>query len=429
MSRPVSDSISPTLFRAFLILGLVGAGAAAWLSFAPISGAVIAEGRFKVDGDVKTVQHLEGGIVTDLLVRDGDRVRRGDPLLKLDASETQATLAALVAERDALLARQVRLEAERDGLAAPAFETLGGADRATLASAVQSQLVLFEARQSELDAQMELTEGTIARLAARLSVHRAELASIEAQLPLAEQNAQNARALSERGNITQRDLNAREREYLSLTGGRDSLLASIAETEASQAEARLTHGRARTEYLSAVATELSEVVAALAEITPRIDAERRRLDRALITAPVDGVVFGLQLATVGGVIAPGAEILELVPASSDLVVEARLAPAAREQVREGMPVQLRLPGIRSRQDAPLEGRIDLISAELTQDMSDTDQDERTYAVQIALADLPADLSLEPGMPVTSVIATRNRTALNYLVSPLSDAMARSMREQ
>ena len=140
-------------------------------------------------------------------------------------------------------------------------------------------------------------------------------------------------------------------------------------------------------------------------------------------------MFGLQLATVGGVIAPGAEILELVPASSDLVVEARLAPAAREQVREGMPVQLRLPGIRSRQDAPLEGRIDLISAELTQDMSDTDQDERTYAVQIALADLPADLSLEPGMPVTSVIATRNRTALNYLVSPLSDAMARSMREQ
>ena len=429
MTRMSNDTIALPMIRATLVLAAVGIGLALWLSTAPISSAVIAEGRFKVDGDVKTVQHLEGGIVTDLRVRNGDRVAKGDLLLMLDATETQASLAAYAAERDALLARKVRLEAERDDLDMPPFGDLGGADRPTLTSAIQNQSVLFDARRAEIDAQFDVMDGAVARLGARLWAQRAELASLEAQLPLAEENAQSARQLATRGIVTQSDLNAREREFISLTGGRDALIAGIAETEAAQAEARLAHSRARTEYLSAVATELSEVVAALAELAPRINADERRLDRARVTAPVDGVVFGLKLATVGGVVAPGEEILELVPASSQLIVEARLAPSAREQVRTGMNVQLRLPGIRARQDAPLEGRIDLISADLTRDASDPEQEERSYAVQIALADLPSDIALEPGMPVTSVIATQERTALNYLISPLSDAMARSMREE
>ena len=429
MTRMSNDTIALPMIRATLVLAAVGIGLALWLSTAPISSAVIAEGRFKVDGDVKTVQHLEGGIVTDLRVRNGDRVAKGDLLLMLDATETQASLAAYAAERDALLARKVRLEAERDDLDMPPFGDLGGADRPTLTAAIQNQSVLFDARRAEIDAQFDVMDGAVARLGARLWAQRAELASLEAQLPLAEENAQSARQLATRGIVTQSDLNAREREFISLTGGRDALIAGIAETEAAQAEARLAHSRARTEYLSAVATELSEVVAALAELAPRINADERRLDRARVTAPVDGVVFGLKLATVGGVVAPGEEILELVPASSQLIVEARLAPSAREQVRTGMNVQLRLPGIRARQDAPLEGRIDLISADLTRDASDPEQEERSYAVQIALADLPSDIALEPGMPVTSVIATQERTALNYLISPLSDAMARSMREE
>ena len=148
------DGIARPLFRALVVLGFVAGGAAGWIALAPISGAVIAEGRFKVDGDVKTVQHLDGGVVAEIAVRDGDRVQQGDLLLKLDATDAEAALGALEAERDSLVARQIRLEAERDDLAEPDFGSLGDRERASLASAIANQAVLFTARRAELAAHL-----------------------------------------------------------------------------------------------------------------------------------------------------------------------------------------------------------------------------------------------------------------------------------
>ena len=423
------DGIARPLFRALVVLGFVAGGAAGWIALAPISGAVIAEGRFKVDGDVKTIQHLDGGVVAEIAVRDGDRVQQGDLLLKLDATDAEAALGALEAERDSLVARQIRLEAERDDLAEPDFVSLGDRERASLASAIANQAVLFTARRAELAAQTEVLDGTINRLSARLAAQRAELRSVEAQLVLAEDDAETARNLEKSRMVTRRELNNRERELASLTGSRDALQAAIAETDAAQTEARLSHARSRTQYLSAVSSELSEVVAELAGIDPQIAAERQRIARTRVTAPVSGVVFGLTLATIGGVVGAGEPILEILPADSTLVAEARLQPDARERLRVGMPVELRLPGVRSRQESGFPGRIELISAELTADPEATSDDRApTYAVRIAFAGVPENLHLEPGMPVTSVIPTDARTAFDYLVSPLSDAMARSMRE-
>lgn len=423
------DGIARPLFRALVVLGLVAGGVAGWIALAPISGAVIAEGRFKVDGDVKTVQHLDGGVVAEIAVRDGDRVQQGDLLLKLDATDAEAALGALEAERDSLVARQLRLEAERDNLAEPDFASLGDRTSDSLRSAIANQAVLFTARQAELAAQTEVLDGTINRLSARLAAQRAELRSVEAQLVLAEDDAETARNLEKSQMVTRRELNNRERELASLSGSRDALQAAIAETEAAQTEARLSHARSRTQYLSAVSSELSEVVAELAGIDPQIAAERQRIARTRVTAPVSGVVFGLTLGTIGGVVGAGEPILEILPADGTLVAEARLQPDARERLRVGMPVELRLPGVRSRQESGFPGRIELISAELTADPEARGEDqEPTYAVRIALAGVPENMHLEPGMPVTSVIPTDARTAFDYLVSPLSDAMARSMRE-
>lgn len=431
MTMMAKDGVARPLVGAALVIAAVVFGFAAWAAFAPVSGAVIAEGRFKVDGEVKKVQHLEGGIVDGILVRNGDRVRKGDVLLTLDATDAEAALAALTAERDSLTARQARLEAERDDRSTPDFDALPGAAQPGLQSAIRNQAVLFKARRAELDARVGIMEGSVARLAARLNAQEAELQSLTQQIGLVTESADSARSLAASGVLAKKDLNARERELVALTGSRNALLAGIVETEAAQSEARLAHARARTEHLSAVSTELSEVVARLASIAPRITAETRRMARARITAPVDGVVFGLALATVGGVVGPGEPILEIVPEGGTLVAEARLAPSARERLREGMAVELRLPGVRSRPDSKLPGRIDLISAELTEDPADTGGGDKgpTYAVRIALAGLPKGVKLEPGMPVTSVIPTEERTAFEYLVSPLSDAMTRSMRER
>lgn len=427
--RSPRDGVFAPLATATVVIGVLVAGFAAWSWMAPVSSAVIAEGRFKVEGDVKTVQHLEGGIVSELLVTDGDRVRAGDTLIELDATDARATLAAFVAERDTLLARKVRLEAELAASARPDFASLEAMNRPSADAAIISQSTLFEARRKERAAEEEMLAGTLSRLSTRLEAQQAELGAIEAQQRLVQEDTDAARSLAKTGLVTRVNLNARERELASLTGGREALTAGIAETQASQVEARLTHAQSQTRFISAVSKDLSEVVAALAGITPRIDAEEQRIARARVTAPLDGIVVRLKLATIGGVVAPGEPIMDIVPAGGALIAEARLQPAARERLRVGMPVKLRLPGVRSRKEPGLDGTIDLISAELTDDPDKTGhEDEPTYAVKIALADIPEGVHLEPGMPVTSVIAMDARTALDYLLSPMTDAMARSMRE-
>ncbi len=424
------DGVGRPLMTALALIGLTVAGFGVWFWTAPVSGAVIAEGRFKVDGSVKTVQHLEGGIVTELLVRDGDHVAAGDVLLRLDVTDALAIHASLLADRDALLARRARLEAELHGANAPDFRALTDGDRPVSGAAVASQKTLFEARREERLARSEMLEGTLRRLDIRHDAQLAELDSLKAQLRLATEDTDAARQLADSGLVTRLNLNGRERELASLTGAVASVTAGIAETEAARNEARLDHARQQTQYISAISKELAEVSAGLAELEPRIGAEAERIRRAEVTAPMAGTVVDLKLATIGGVLAPGEPVLDIVPSDGTLVAEARLAPAARERMRVGMPVELRLPGVRSRKERGLDGEITLISAEITEDPDGTGKgDEPSYEVRIALHDIPEDIHIEPGMPVTSVIATDARTALDYLISPLTDAIARSMREQ
>ncbi|MDF2233802.1 HlyD family type I secretion periplasmic adaptor subunit [Albimonas sp. CAU 1670] len=431
-SPVAADGVGKPLLRAGVALGLAAAGFGLWLWTAPLSGAVIAEGRFKVEGDVKTVQHLDGGIVAQIPVRDGDRVRAGDTLIRLDASQAEAALASLSAERDSLLARRARLEAERDGAPAPDFAAAraqGAPDRGALVAAIASQQALFRARQAEIAAEDQVLDGALTRLSARLRAQEAELRAIRTQRRLAEENAEAARELADRGRLARPQLNAREQELAALSGLRESLEAAIAETEAAAGEARLDHARVRSRRLSSVSTELSEVVARLAELAPSIAAEQARIARARVPAPASGVVVGLRATTVGGVVGAGEPLMEIVPDGGALVVEARLAPAERERLRAGMPVELRLPGVRSRQQSGFPGAIVLISAELTEDAERSDAGaDPTYTMRIAFPAPPEGVALEPGMPVTAVVPTQARTAVDYLVAPLSDALSRSLRE-
>ena len=423
------DGVGGPLVGALVVTGLVAVGFGAWLWTAPVSGAVIAEGRFKIEGDVKTVQHLDGGIVSELLVSDGARVGRGEILMRLDASEAEAAHAALAAERDALTARKIRLEAELAEDEAPDFAPLAAEDRPSLIAAVASQEALFDARRRERAAEAELLDGTLARQATRLDALEAEIASVREQRALVMEDTEAARTLADSGLVTRVALNARQRELAALNGAEATLTAQIAETRAAQGEARLNHAQMQTRYVSAVSKELSDVVAALAEIEPKIAAERLRVARADIAAPVDGVVVDLTVATIGGVVAPGDDLMDIVPTDGDLVVEARLAPESRERVRAGMAVELRLPGVRHRREAGLPGVVEWISAELSDDAATAAEEaEPAYTVKIAVTNPPQDVALEPGMPVTAVIATEARNALDYLVSPMSNAIARSMRE-
>lgn len=422
-----SDSARRPLWAAAALLGLVAAGFAAWLWAAPVASAVLAQGRLKVVGDVKTVQHLDGGIVRQLHIADGAQVSAGQALLELDTTDIRANLAAMVSERDALAARSLRLRAQLAGGAAPDFSGLsGGPD---LADAIAGQQAIWAAQASEMAAEAAMRDGKITRLTRRLEAQEAQLAGTLGQREIVEQDAATARDLQGSGLMTKVALNSRERELASLRGNEAALHAQIAETRAAQDEARLAHAQARSTRIARLSGELSDVSASLAGLSPAIEAELDRLDRSVLRAPVDGTVVDLRLSTLGGVIAPGEPVLKIVPQTGELVAEVRVAPKDREQLRAGMPAVLRLAGVRHRGDQGITGEIRMISAETTRDPEQGKAGaDPSFAMQIAFAAPPEGVRLEPGMPITGVVPIAERSALDYLMSPLTDAVQRSMRE-
>ena len=418
MSR---DGIGRPILAVALVSGACLAGLAGWSVQAPVASAVLAEGRVAVEGSSKTVQHLEGGLVGEILVSDGDVVRPGQPLLRLDVTDARAALGALASEQAALAARALRLGAALRS-ARPDFS--GMADGAVQAAAVEREAAIFEARLRERDAEAALREGTLQRLGARRAAIAAELVGAEAQASLVAEDAVASRQLAERGVTTRVALREVERVLAGLRGAETALSAQLAEAEAALGEARLDRAGAETRRVSAISEEQAKVAARLAQIAPEIAALEARLSRFEIVAPVAGTVVDLSVATIGGVVAPGAPLLRIVPADAILVTEARVRPADRERLAPGMVAEVRLPGTEQRGESSIAGVVTGISADR---VAGGEEGEDHYRLTVAL-DAPAAGSLAPGLPVTVVVPTMPRSVIAYLLSPLRDAIARSMRE-
>lgn len=425
--RPAArDGLIRPLAVAGGIFAICFGGLAAWGWQAPVAGAVIATGELRVEGQSKTVQHLDGGIVREILVVEGERVAAGQPLIRLDATEAEAERAALAAERDALAARSVRLRAELEGRAEPDFAVLEARGE-SMEAAIASQRALFAARMKERAAEEDMLNGTLARLGSRVRAIGAEIEGLTAQIALVEEDVAVSRTLVEQGNVTRSAMRDVERDLAGLISARASLEAQLAEAEAAEAEAALQRAEAETRRISEVSQEMSEVAARLAEIAPSLTALETRIARTDLRAPVAGVVVGLDVATVGGVIAPGEPVLDIVPESATLVAEARVAPADRERLHAEMAAEIRITGVQRQRDASIEGLVTRISADRLP--AEDAEGDGYYAMTVALGAAPDDLSLAPGMPVTAIVATSSRTPFEYVVSPLRDAIARSMREE
>jgi HlyD family type I secretion membrane fusion protein len=423
MNVTSQDGIGRPLAAAGVVFGLCLGGLGLWSLQAPVASAVLAQGQIAVEGASKTVQHLEGGIVAEILAADGEAVRAGQPLLRLDVTETRAELAALTSEHEALSAQAARLQAELGGQA-PNFAGIGSGSP-TAAAAVAGQQALYEARAGEQAAEGEMLEGVLRRLEARRGAILAELGSVEAQLALTLEDAEANRALAERGVTTRAALRDFARWLAALRGAQASLTAQLAEAGAAEAEARLDRAGADTRRVSATSEELAKVVARTAEIRPALAALQDRLARARLRAPVSGTVVGMSVATIGGVIAPGEPLMRIVPESAVLVAQTRVRPADRERLAKGMRSEVRFPGVEAHGDTSLFGAVSDISADRVAGASAEQEDH--YLMTIAI-DQSAAASLVPGMPVTVVVPTAPRSVVDYLLSPIRDAIARSMRE-
>jgi HlyD family type I secretion membrane fusion protein len=434
-----TDSRSPIRIGAAILLLCLG-GFSVWASVAPLEGAVVVSGSFVATGQNKQVQHLEGGIVRDVLVREGLLVEAGQPLLRLDPTAAEARLRRLVLRRHRLLILKARLEAEARGeehftLPMHAYFAEGGEE---VAAIYAGQLVELKARRTKITDEEAVLRREIAGLQESIAGYRAQASATEERIALFAQELKDKSELLERQLVRRTEILALRRAEAGLSGELASLQARAADARerVSRAEQQIAHLRSTAlqkslEDLRATETELDDV-------NEQIRAARDVMERIEIRAPVAGIVVRLLHNTKGGVVAAGAVVLELLPVDDELVIEARLNPKEVVHVKEGLDAMVRLTALNQRLTPMIEGKVVYLSADtVSQRESATAQDAArrdTFIVRVQLDERSARSKIEnfgptPGMPADVFIKTDERTFLEYILKPLSDTFVRAFREQ
>lgn len=415
-----------------LVLFLGGFGW--WAAMAPLAEAAIAPGTIKVEGSRRTVQHFEGGIVREILVRDGDRVTAGQVLLRLDDTQSGASTQSLESVRMALLAQDARLRAEYTRAPRIIFpdELLKAAkEDPRVAEAISGQQVLFDARAANLASQIGIYESRIEQARQSIASGDAQLSSLDRQLALIRDEMSGVAELLRLGLERRPRLLGLQRTEAAIVGNRNDALAQRARAEAQITETRAQIQQAQDQRVQEASAELRDVRVRLIETEEKLAAARDVTKRREIVAPEDGTILNLRVFTIGAVIRPGDPVLDLTPAKDRLIAEVNIQPHDIDMVHAGLPAEARLPAFRQRLVPEIAGVVTFVA-------SDATVDERTrqsfYRAEVRLSEeelaaLPAEAHLVPGMPVEVHIRAGERTFLEYLIQPLRDSFARAFKEQ
>ena len=432
LPRSTRASIRWHIFAGIAVVILLAGGFGGWASTAEISGALITQGSLVVDSNVKKVQHPTGGVVGEVRVHDGDWVKAGDILIRLDETVTRANLAIVTKGLAGLYARKAQLAAERDGadVVAVPKEFAGRLDDPEVADALASERKLFDLRRTARAGQKGQLRQKIVQLQEQISGLAAQQDAKAKETSLIEQELTGVRELWKKNLIPLEKLTLLEREKARLEGERGQLVAAAAEAKGKIVETELQILQVDQELSSDVAKELRETDSKIGEYVERKVTAEDQLKRTDIRAPQDGVVFQSTANTVGGVVTAGDPIMLIVPEADTLLVEAKVEPKDIDQVQFGQPVVLRFSAFNMRATPELNGTVVRIAADTT---SDPRTGQSYYLVRIAMtaAELGrlGDVKLTPGMPVEAFIQTGERTMLSYLVKPLHDQLMRSFREK
>ena len=414
---------------AFLVFGIGG-----WAATMELAGAVIAPGSLVVESSVKKVQHLSGGIVKEIRVREGDHVKAGDILVRLDETQTKAADSIVTKNLDELIAQQARLEAERDGedhvdfpatLTALAHDTNSNAARTMIA-----EQKLFALRREAREGKKAQLRERIAQLRELIQSYVAQTAAKGREIELINKELEGVRELWKVKLTPLSRLIALERDAARIEGEQSQLIGSVAETKGKITETELQIIQVDQDLRSEVGKDLAETRAKVSEFVERKIAAEDNLKHIDIRAPQDGIVKQLAVHTIGGVIAAGDQIMLIVPDEDTLAVEVRIAPQDIDKLYLGQVANLRFSGFNLRTTPEIEGKVSLISPDITQDQK---TGANYYLVHITpnIAEIPrlGDVKLIPGMPVEAFIKTGERTMLSYLVKPLRDQAERAFKEK
>ena len=413
-----------------LILVFFG-GFGTWAALAPLETAAIASGRVVVGSNVKVVQHLEGGIVSKILVAEGSVVKEGDPVVLLDETQPGSTLGVMQSRARHGAAREARLVAERDKLPQIKFPAwlLAEAKDPEVAEIIGAQQRIFQSRREALASQTSILRQRVAQYKEEISGLEAEIVAETKQLELIQQELRDVQFLLEKGLERRPRFLALQRQAADIEGSRARNRSTIARSKQAIGETELRIVDLVTTQNAEVAKELREVQAEFADVLQQRRAAEDVMKRTVIRAPVSGTVVKLKFHTTGGVVAPREPLMEIVPVADTLVVEAQVSPNDIDIVHAGLRAQVRLTAFSTRSTPILDGEVETISA-------DRLVDERTgmpyYSARIIFSDEQEqkvqDVQLYPGMPAEVMIVAGERTPLSYLIKPFSDSFSRAIRE-
>jgi len=432
MSEPLPSqhSTRPALLLGSVAVLLLVFGIGAWAATTQLSGAVIASGKLVVDSNVKKIQHPTGGIVGELLVKEGDKVKQGDVLLRLDGTQTRANLGIVSKAVNELLARQARNEAELNGASSVVFppELSTRGNDSDVGRLMAGEKKLFEMRRSARDGQKAQLREQIHQLQLQVQGNEAQEAAKAKEMKLVAQELEGVRVLWKQNLVPISRLTVLEREAARLEGERAALIATVAQSRGRIAELELKIHQIDQDLSTEVGKEMAENRAKTSELTERRVAAEDQLKRIDLISPQNGRVFQRSVHTVGGVIQAGEQVMLIVPESDSLIVEAKVAPHDIDQIHIGQRAVLRFAAFNQRTTPELDGELVHIGADV---MQDDRASEAYYTVRIRVPDGELarleGLQLIAGMPVEAFIETTPRTVASFLVKPLSDQLARAFR--
>jgi len=420
-----------TLIGVVIIFSTLGV-AVLWSSLAPIASAVIAQGVVKVDSSRKKIQHLEGGQILEILVRDGDQVKTGDVLIRLDPTRADASHGVLQAGLDAAMAQQSRLIAERDGLAGIAYPAAlqRRGSEPKVAELIKSQNSLFEARRTSLAGQLDILDKQIVALQKKIEGLTGQLAAKEDQLHSLRMDVEGFAGLAAQGMLEKTRVRNTERDIARVEGERAEHIADISQAKTVISEKELEKFQIRRKFREEAIDELRKVQNELNDYQERIGAARHVLEQTDIRAPADGTVVEAKIHTTGGVIGPGEVLMEIVPSQDRLIVEAKARPEDIDRLRVGLPAGVKLSAFDQSSIPELNGTVSHVSADIIQD-ANTGAAYFLIKVEVPESELPRlqGGAILPGMLADVFVRTGERTFLGYLMDPLVSSFNKAWRER
>jgi HlyD family secretion protein len=407
-------------------------GSLIWATFAPLDSALMAPGVLVVESHRKTIQHLEGGIVKDILVKEGQLVKPGQTLIRLDDTQARVQLALLQDEADGLAAQEARLIALRDDSDHVTFppELLARQNEPNVAEDIRGEEKTFETKRSSLKEQTGILNQRKGENGKVVDGLRAQQVALETQIALIAQESGNVQQMVNKGLEPLPRLLALQRQAADLTGQRGQLIEKISQVDLNNGETDIQIVNLKSQALDDTLKDLREVQSKRYDLSDRIQAARDVLARTELSAPVGGKVVELTVHTKGAVIKPGETVMEIVPQKDALEVEAHIRPEDAEYVYVGQEAKVSLTSYLQRRLPQLSGTVTAISADRLTDQR-TGQAYFTAEVSVdrsALKPFP-DVRIIPGMPAQVAIQTGTRTALAYFIEPIRDVIKNGMKER